>query len=454
MTLPIPQLVSGELEADHYQIPVELFERVRTKHSGVVGVCRLGALTSPRLFYIHGFNYFSRASSPLLLRLAASFRVLTCDLPGNGWTDPPKDGKYTPETFLTCIHEVLLHEGWVSDAPVRPGMLPPRGYHLCGHSQGGMLSILAAEDRRFHRDILSVTAICPAGISMSYLKEGRSRVPRLYMSFIRLLCRLLPQKHLAGLVRKNVYPEFDELPSELRKYFIETFDSYLEGTLAPTGPENCAVPGGPAGKLLYRTFYMLQYFPWDRCQAAYKAFCEDQELAGRKRVILAGRDTTCPADDVLREIRAHCPDVATMTSSALRDSKDPRGPQAGGAGENVEVIYYPEDNHEVPTYNAGKVSADVELGRVQVSRRKPSSRPAGLPGAGDAAQRLETLEAVSTSTSDSDSTSQSGSEGDMPPPGELAVLPSAPDHGSTEPPGETEAEGEPQRDFSDLEEGY
>jgi len=386
MTSTAPQLESGELGADCYRIPIELFERINTERSGVVGVCRLGPLSAPRLFYIHGFNNFTRVNSPLLLRLAESFRVLTCDLPGNGWTDPPKDGNYTPGAFLTCVYEVLCHEGWASTGAPRPGKLPPRGYHLCGHSQGGMLCILAAEDPRFHDDILSVTPICPAGISMPYLKEARSRTPRLFLSFIRFLCWLLPQALLARIVRRNIYPGFDELPSELRKFFIETFDSYLRGDIAPAGPSNAPVLGGPPGKFLYRALYMLQYFPWEDCQRVYELFCRDPDLAGKKRVILSGRDTTCPAEDVLKVIRGCCTNECANDSSLapgpgqqpVADALEGSGPARHAEKEyfkccGLQVIYYAEDNHEVPVYNADKVSADVKRGRVRRHRYKQIS---------------------------------------------------------------------------------
>ncbi|CAL6107227.1 Alpha/beta_hydrolase family protein [Hexamita inflata] len=112
-----------------------------------------GPENGPKLFFIHGFNFFVEMYSTLINELIQTYRVLSVDLPGHGHTDAFEE--YSVNTFQEAIMATLDHYDF-------------KNFVLVGHSMGGQLSIMCTGDPRFAKFSISKTvAFCPSGIKVN-----------------------------------------------------------------------------------------------------------------------------------------------------------------------------------------------------------------------------------------------------------------------------------------------
>jgi pimeloyl-ACP methyl ester carboxylesterase len=103
--------------------------------------------SGPPLVLLHGIGHHWQAWRPVIDRLAGSFDVIACDLPGFGRSDPLRADV---EPTVTAYVDALA--GWFGEL----GLERP---HVAGNSMGGVIALeLAARGA-----VASATALSPAG---------------------------------------------------------------------------------------------------------------------------------------------------------------------------------------------------------------------------------------------------------------------------------------------------
>ncbi|KAF0720179.1 Aste57867_502 [Aphanomyces stellatus] len=142
-----------------------VFKRRRAKALITVRSVRAGGYTwsylekaSPShaaiVVFIHGFSSEKDAWLPTVERLTESARILVPDLPGHGATTPvTADDDFGVQAQMRNLL-TFLDKTCGPDAPI----------HLVGHSMGGLIAGVFAAT--FPSMVLSLTLVCPAGISM------------------------------------------------------------------------------------------------------------------------------------------------------------------------------------------------------------------------------------------------------------------------------------------------
>jgi pimeloyl-ACP methyl ester carboxylesterase len=112
----------------------------------MLSVRRVAAGGTPAVF-VHGLGGSSLNWTDLMLLMAGRLDSWSVDLPGFGWSPPPRDGDYTPAGHAAAVADLIREKIGV---PV----------HLFGNSMGGAVSVALAAD---HPDLVrSVTLISPA----------------------------------------------------------------------------------------------------------------------------------------------------------------------------------------------------------------------------------------------------------------------------------------------------
>jgi pimeloyl-ACP methyl ester carboxylesterase len=94
-----------------------------------------GKLRPPTVVLFHGLGGSSTSFYPVIPQLRRAYRVIVPDLPGNGWSTPPKGRKY-----LTFGEMVDVAERFVA-------RVAPRGAYLAGNSMGGWIAAKIASRR-------------------------------------------------------------------------------------------------------------------------------------------------------------------------------------------------------------------------------------------------------------------------------------------------------------------
>ena len=103
--------------------------------------------SGPPLVLLHGIGHHWQAWRPVIDRLAGTFDVIACDLPGFGRSDP-----LAPDVEPTIAAYVDFLARWLGEL----GLQRP---HVAGNSMGGAIALeLAARDA-----VASATALSPAG---------------------------------------------------------------------------------------------------------------------------------------------------------------------------------------------------------------------------------------------------------------------------------------------------
>ncbi len=165
-------------------------DTVTTRH-GTVAMDIYGATNAPTVVLVHGWLCDGRVWQAQVNALAASYRVVTLDLPGHGRSTPPVDGAYTMDVLGDAVAAVLLH------------IAPAERLVVAGHSLGGMALLNAA---RRHADarqrIASVVLVATAarahgrGIRLRYGLDGLARLRRPVEQFVPRLRAALADKSL------------------------------------------------------------------------------------------------------------------------------------------------------------------------------------------------------------------------------------------------------------------
>jgi 2-hydroxy-6-oxonona-2,4-dienedioate hydrolase len=96
---------------------------------------RRRAARPPTLVLVHGLGASSTCFYPLIPRLRRHFRVIVPDLPGHGWSRPPRGRDWLLFPELVDVAERLVNK------------VAPRGAYLAGNSMGGWIAAKIAARR-------------------------------------------------------------------------------------------------------------------------------------------------------------------------------------------------------------------------------------------------------------------------------------------------------------------
>ncbi|CAL6087199.1 Alpha/beta_hydrolase family protein [Hexamita inflata] len=193
-----------------------------------------GPENGPKLFFIHGFNFFVEMYSPLINELIQTYRVLSVDLPGHGHTD--MFDEYSANVFQETILATLDHYEF-------------KDFVLSGHSMGGQLSLMCVGDQRFSKYNISKTvAFCPAGIKI-ITSFGQKCMKS------RCIAKCASKFAFKASMAENAKRTGKILPSDMSKSF---FDMHMSYVLTEQH------------KYVDRQTKQIQEFPWESAQNEFK----------------------------------------------------------------------------------------------------------------------------------------------------------------------------------------
>ena len=121
---------------------------------------------APVAVYVHGLGGASTNWTDLMWLLADEVDGHAPDLPGFGWSPPPRSGRYSIGTHVRAVVEYIEHLG---GGPV----------HLLGNSMGGAISIRLAAERP---DLVETLALIAPALPQYRLR--RTTDPRLGLMLI------------------------------------------------------------------------------------------------------------------------------------------------------------------------------------------------------------------------------------------------------------------------------
>ncbi|CAL6067205.1 Alpha/beta_hydrolase family protein [Hexamita inflata] len=192
-----------------------------------------GPENGPKLFFIHGFNFFVEMYSTLINELILTYRVLSVDLPGHGHTDAFED--YSVNTFQEAIMATLDHYNF-------------KDFTLVGHSMGGQLSIMCTGDSRFSKYNISRTvAFCPSGIKVNKTLGQKCMQSRCISRCIYNMAFKAgmddTEKRTGNLIPNEIYKN---LLNKLTEYLLKEQMKYVDRMIA-----------------------QVQEFPWETAQKEF-----------------------------------------------------------------------------------------------------------------------------------------------------------------------------------------
>jgi pimeloyl-ACP methyl ester carboxylesterase len=94
-----------------------------------------GKVWPPTVVLFHGLGGSSTSFYPVIPHLRRAYRVVIPDLPGNGWSRPPKGRKYLEFGEMVDVAERFV------------ARVAPRGAYLAGNSMGGWIAAKIASRR-------------------------------------------------------------------------------------------------------------------------------------------------------------------------------------------------------------------------------------------------------------------------------------------------------------------
>jgi pimeloyl-ACP methyl ester carboxylesterase len=185
---------------------------------------RSGPEDADSVVLLHGWGSSASLMRPLALPLAATYHVLSPDLPGHGATPPPPEPWGVPE-HARLVAALLVSEGL-------------QRVTIIGHSNGGRIALYMASDPEFAPLIERIVLISPSGIHPTrsagyYLRSGIARALKAPMALLPLRLRLIGMDWLR---HTWVWPllgssDFRQLHGVMRETFVKTVNCYLEDRL-------------------------------------------------------------------------------------------------------------------------------------------------------------------------------------------------------------------------------
>jgi len=106
-----------------------------------------GFVAEPAMF-VHGLGGSSANWTDLMAHLREGLDSIAPDLPGFGWSPPPRDGDYSPRRTATTLAELVTER------------FDGRPVHLFGNSMGGAIAVQLAA--RYPDVVRSLTLVSPA----------------------------------------------------------------------------------------------------------------------------------------------------------------------------------------------------------------------------------------------------------------------------------------------------
>jgi len=245
-----------------------------------------GGEDKPKLLFFHGFNFFCELYAPILNCLAQHFRVLCADLPGHGETGPTPDEQYPVSCFLDCAWDLMRHVGWEGQK-----------IHIAGHSMGGMLTCEAANDPRFSPLILSVSALCPAGLGIQSDKTTKV-IMTPFGSFLLKFTAIAKKSCKKGMVEKS----WSAIPAQIAGPMQQQFEKNLDTN---------------AKRIMKRLAYQGRKFPWNQSQEAFKNLQALKTAGTPVTVFLTEADKYIDIPTTKEFLTANCPDVPLIVYKSL-----------------------------------------------------------------------------------------------------------------------------------------
>jgi pimeloyl-ACP methyl ester carboxylesterase len=252
--------------------------------------------------FVHGLGGASTNWTDLMYLLQGPYDCWAPDLPGFGFSDPPRDGSYRLETHVQAVIALLEHLG----TPV----------HLVGNSLGGASCVRVAARRPDL--ILTLTLISPA---LPVLRPRRGTDPRLLPllvpgigELVSRRSRLTPAEARVRDILKLAYADptpipgrrLDEAIAELeRRRGLEWFDTALVASLRGLAGSYLVPPGrslwADARRISVPTLVIWGRF--DKLVSVAIAGRTQQAISGSRLVLLERCGHVAMLEDPVRVAR-------------------------------------------------------------------------------------------------------------------------------------------------------